>query len=90
MGSQRTKEKITFEHIKALRKLYKYFSSQRQIGVALDLSKQTINDWFCGRSLIGTLYAMRLEKMLQGRITAFELRPDMKKILKDDLTIDID
>jgi len=69
----------TQKHLKGLNKLLKFFKTQTAIAESLGISRQTVNDWYCGRKVITEQYAYRLERMLQDRITIFELRPDLSK-----------
>lgn len=69
----------TLSHIRGLKKLLKYFESQSEISRVLDISKQNVNGWFTGRTVIPLEQARRLSNMVQGRIKLEELRPDLKK-----------
>jgi DNA-binding transcriptional regulator YdaS (Cro superfamily) len=66
-------------HLRGLKKLLPYFETQTSIAYTLGVSKQLVNDWFRGRIVIHHSYAIRLEKMLQKRVTLFDLRPDLEK-----------
>lgn len=70
----------TSNHLKALKRVLPYFGTQAAIALALGISRQKVNDWFRGRDIIKSEYAHMIERMLQERVTFYELRPDLKII----------
>lgn len=81
----------TQKHRKSLMRVCKYFGTQSAIAEALGISKQNVSNWFVGNNVIPEHHARRLENMLQGRVSFYDLRPDCIKrdrIAKKNLRFD--
>lgn len=75
----------TRQHKRAILSLMAYFESQSDLGRTLGLQRSVVNGWFTGRKIIPIAHAVRLETILCGKITALELRPDLKEKAKKGL-----
>ena len=71
--------KITVAHKKAILHALKYFANQADMANMLGITRQAVNHWVSGRKVIPASQAIKLERLIGGKITAEYLRPDLKK-----------
>lgn len=51
--------------------------SQQQLAEASGASPQAVSFWVAGERTISPAYALRVEKATDGKVTRYDLRPDI-------------
>ena len=63
--------------IKSLNKIKKIVGSKRQIAIYCGIKSSSIDDWFING--VPAHQVLMLESLVQGKVTKYEIRPDIYK-----------
>lgn len=69
--------------IDALKKAIKTIGSQRRLSKNLGISSQRVNHWVNRDKKVPGEFCIAIEKLTKGKVTRFELRPDIFLPIKD-------